>query len=883
MRGIVVLLTVLLSCMLSAGVCPAEQDISSYTGSDDVTMMHLLAEKAAKIAMDRLPFDKGDSDLLVLTNAGRVTTVGDQTTEACIDALTATTGASIGRSNLMLIHSTNEPLWFAFCGKDTKDCLYIVVNSSALDECSTLWEFGGVTDECLFNIAVHDVDADRLFESPAKWDAIVDDLGNANAACVVALTNALAMDLPASLIACMQSHTDITPELISGYVLAEYARNEMPVENPRYQEYIVISLSGSMRDDAIMTLLDTTPGRSGLVIKQNAHLQFPAENASVIFVLWDGRMKRGEGMALAYDCENVARLSGAVTGNEHENGNGNESEGLRRLKIVLWEIEHLNSPELFVSPVQTFRINKRQLDRLTSSGTGSLAVLGELPRAIPYRATTEYVDMTGHGAPPTNINIKLEADQTSWVESLSQKIGLGRGWDWGGDEPKGGQQDLQSASEVISKENPAMLELLAFRASDIAMEQLNFEKNDPNVLAFTDSGYVVNIGGYSTEPCIDTITATTGCTVGKNNLLLVHRSADMPLWFMFSRTDTKDFIYFSVRAQKLEQYLDAERKSGYDTHNSTLRSEFMEEPADALFTTIVKHNVGIDALAANPASWDRIASDISTINAMGVATTTNVLAHDVPPGLASCAELHTRICPGTAAGYLISEHVKKDLPLRNQHERYIALPMSFACKDDAVITLLGTNSWELFTRDLTWAQEEALLPADKPFPGKSLLRKMNFTDEQIDLILSEDMNEYNATVSIGFSTVVGLFIRWNEATETGDGVVVTIDMKEINDLSGVNYSPGPWWLWKLPADSDISKTPFADRDDPDWKWKVEKSAWMAEHLDELGRYVESVKRFRLNSTEELLRLESDDVDPLVAVGVLVPANRSNHSWVFENI
>lgn len=864
MREIVFLSIIILSCMLSAGVYPVEQDVSRYTGRDDATMMHSLAERAAKIAMDRLSFDKGDSDLLVLTNAGRVTTVGDQTTEECIDALTATTGASIGRSNLLLIHSINEPLWFAFCRKDTKDCLYIVVNSSALDECSTLWEFGMVADACLFGIAVHDVDADRLFESPTRWAAVVDDLGNANAVCVVALTNALAMDPPASLIACMQSHTDITPELISGHVLAEYARREMPVENPRYQEYIVISLFGSMRDDAIMTLLDATPGRSGLVIKQNAHLQPPAENASIIFVLWNSRMKRGEGMVVAYDYEKVARLSGAVT------GDGTESEGLRRLKTVLWEIEHLNSPELFVSQVQTFRINERQLDRLTSSGTGSLAVLGELPRAIPYRAATEYVDMTGNGAPPKNINIKLEADQTSWVESLLTKIGLGRGWVWSGDEPQKGHQDLQSASAIIGKDNPAILELLAFRASDIAMEQLDFEKGDSHVLAFTDSGYVVNIGGYSTEACIDTIAATTGCTVGKNNLLLVHRSADMPLWFTFSRTDTKDFIYFSVRTQKLKQYLDMERESGYDTHNNTLRSEFMGAPADTLFMTIVKHNVGIDALATNPASWDRIAGDISTINAMGVATTTNALAHDVPPGLAACAELHTRICPGTVAGYLISKHIKKDLPLRNQHERYIALPMSFACKDDAVITLLGTNSWELFTRDLTWAQEEALLPADKALPRKSLLRKMNFTDEQIDLILSDDANEYNATVEIGFSKVAGLFIRWNETTETGDGVVVTIDMEEINDLSGVNYSPGPWWLWKLPEDSDLSKTPFTGENDPDWKWKVEKSAWMAEHLDELDGYVKTIKHFKLNSTEELLRLESDEVDPLVAVGVLEP-------------
>lgn len=847
-RSAFAFLLILSLCALSAVPTPAQHNAAP---------MYLLTFRATEIAMDELPFDKGEPSLLVLTNAGRIITVGNQDTAECIDALTIATGTSTGKNNLIPIRSTNEPLWFLFYRKDTADCVYIVVNSSAVDECRTIWELERVSDESLFKMSKHNVDAGKLFKSPLLWNAIEEDLGEADAFSVVALTNALSRDMPASLVACLQSHREPAPELITGYVLAEYLRQELPVETPRDQEYITISLSGSMRDDAIMTLLDTTPGRSGLFIKQNAQLQAPAENASVIFVLWNDRTKRGDGLVLAVDDKKVAQLAGADM--------DDAPEWLCRLKIILWEIEHLDDPELFVSTVQTFRINEKQLNRLTSSGPDSLAVLAELPRAILYRPTSEYVDMTSRDAPPSNINIAIgvEPKKDSRITSLLRGFGL-----LGDDKIEEERWNMAMVSNTTGEENPMIRNLLAFRASDIAMKHLNFEKNDSHVLAFTDAGYVVNIGGYSTETCIDTITATTGCTVGKNNLLLVHRSADMPLWFMFSRTDTKDFIYFSVRDQKLKAYLDAEQKSGYDTHNNTLHSDFMDEPADALFTTIVKHNVGIDALAANPASWDRIASDISTINAIGVATTTNVLAHDVPPCLASCAELHTRICPGTVAGYLISKHVEKDLPLRNQHERYIALPMSFACKDDAVITLLGTNSWELFTRDLTWAHEEALLPADRPFPGKSLLRKMNFTDEQIDLILSEDVNEYNTNVWIGFSMVAGLFIRWNETTETGDGVVVTIDMKEINDLSGVNYSPGPWWLRKLPEDSDISKTPFAGTNDPDWKWKVEKSTWMAEHLDELGRYVKSVKHFRLNSTEELIRLESDDVDPLVSVGLL---------------
>ena len=50
--------------------------------------MHLLTQRATGIAMEDLPFDKGDPDLLVLTNAGRVIKVGNQDTAECVDALT---------------------------------------------------------------------------------------------------------------------------------------------------------------------------------------------------------------------------------------------------------------------------------------------------------------------------------------------------------------------------------------------------------------------------------------------------------------------------------------------------------------------------------------------------------------------------------------------------------------------------------------------------------------------------------------------------------------------------------------------------------------------------------------------------------------------------
>ena len=94
-------LLILSLCALSTAPTPAQHSTSP---------MHLLTQRATEIAMEDLPFDKGDPNLLVLTNAGRVITVGNQGTAECIDALTLATGTSVGRNNLIPIRSTNEPL-----------------------------------------------------------------------------------------------------------------------------------------------------------------------------------------------------------------------------------------------------------------------------------------------------------------------------------------------------------------------------------------------------------------------------------------------------------------------------------------------------------------------------------------------------------------------------------------------------------------------------------------------------------------------------------------------------------------------------------------------------------------------------------------------------
>ena len=129
------------------------------------------------------------------------------------------------------------------------------------------------------------------------------------------------------------------------------------------------TLQPTTPDDAIMTLLDATPGRSGLFIKQNAQLQSPVENASVIFVRWNGRTKRGDGLVLDFDTEKARELSGA--------GYENEPFWLCRLKCLTWMADNPDECNDLVKVIHRFEVNGfSEVQKLQSVNCNPLAELG---------------------------------------------------------------------------------------------------------------------------------------------------------------------------------------------------------------------------------------------------------------------------------------------------------------------------------------------------------------------------------------------------------------------------------------------------------------------------------------------------------------------------
>ena len=82
----------------------------------DNALMEALGDKAAQKAMQDLGSEKGDANVLVLTDAGHAIIDG-QTSQAAIKGITNESGNSIGDGNLFRpLRAHWKPLWFYFFG-----------------------------------------------------------------------------------------------------------------------------------------------------------------------------------------------------------------------------------------------------------------------------------------------------------------------------------------------------------------------------------------------------------------------------------------------------------------------------------------------------------------------------------------------------------------------------------------------------------------------------------------------------------------------------------------------------------------------------------------------------------------------------------------------
>lgn len=351
-----------------------------------------------------------------------------------------------------------------------------------------------------------------------------------------------------------------------------------------------------------------------------------------------------------------------------------------------------------------------------------------------------------------------------------------------------------------------LLYLLGSRASEIAMNDLPFEKDDPNILVMTSASYAI-IDGHNTDRCIDGVADASGCTVGKGNLLLIHRSREKPLWFAFFSKNTNECVYLQVNNTVLGKSVD----------------ELNALADEEVFTKITKANIGADKLLNEPEAWDeKMKAQIfgggakPFNNEFTIMTIANIWAKGAPPELIRANQFHNHLCPGSASGFLFVKYIDFNLPLEKSSQRYQIIAIKPWCKDDI----------------MQWILEATI--GNKNYIAKDL------TPEQMKQ-LPEDAKD-----------VANVVIRWDSATGTGKGIVIAWDWDNACQMCG-----------------GVSKKDLTAFDTHRWWWmRLKMNQWMLDYTDSPETLIHTVKEFDVASLAELNNLKSAGVNPLVELGVM---------------
>ncbi|WP_298500898.1 FmdE family protein [uncultured Methanobrevibacter sp.] len=144
--------------------------------------------------------------------------------------------------------------------------------------------------------------------------------------------------------------------------------------------------------------------------------------------------------------------------------------------------------------------------------------------------------------------------------------------------------------------------------------------------------------------------------------------------------------------------------------------------------------------------------DVTTGSLIETANTTananyviqSAIKYDPPYDVLVGWLFHNHVCGGSAPGYLIADFVYEQLPITNENESFIYITTNDNCKDDVISRLLGVS------------------------PGMENYYNLRYDDSRTN------------------STNVGIAIKWNSATKTGDLIIINLE----NWSSGVAFKKG---------------------------------------------------------------------------------------------
>ena len=101
----------------------------------------------------------------------------------------------------------------------------------------------------------------------------------------------------------------------------------------------------------------------------------------------------------------------------------------------------------------------------------------------------------------------------------------------------------------------AIMEELGSKAAKAAMQDLNVEKGDANVLVLTSAGHAI-VDNQTTQAALKGLMAESGNSIGDANLFQVLRPHWKPVWFYVFNKATGEAVFLQADSKALKGSLD---------------------------------------------------------------------------------------------------------------------------------------------------------------------------------------------------------------------------------------------------------------------------------------------------------------------------------------
>lgn len=290
------------------------------------------AEQAIAEAIAETGLQKGDPNLLVLTNAG-YGSIEKQSTEAFLDTAMKLTGRSPGTRSLLPVHtSVAEPLWGALYRKDTGKLVFFKWTGASFEQ--------QVIDASL-----------SVILTPDGWKEASSGLIGQRAFSVISISLTWATDPPWPLLLSAAFHDHFCPGVNSGYIAGKYLMEKMPL-GPGDRYVFMTGGMGKCAADALQVMFNTTPGKSSGYIMDvdNETLGKYASNGtdpSIIAMRINNKSDICHGKVLGFDW-NKAYVDTGVKAEEMrpKGGPGNPMFWIARVKMSK-ELARMPDQQLF--------------------------------------------------------------------------------------------------------------------------------------------------------------------------------------------------------------------------------------------------------------------------------------------------------------------------------------------------------------------------------------------------------------------------------------------------------------------------------------------------------------------------------------------------------